>query len=378
MRKRCTLALALAASFALAAPTLSIDGKTVALPTALQGGKVFVDAQALARALGASVSYDPAAQRVVIVTGPSPAGAQGSGQLPGGAGQFGKTYALGQRSALNFTLKSAEYRVAPINIGSSLIAPEANEKLLVLHYSVQNPQKTDVRYYWNALRFTGVDAQDVNHNAASAVAREGSRDALEIDLKPAQKVDAYAVLKVPAAGAVPKLLVERGDGSPVLRYNLRGQVKALSAPFADPQDASGTTARPSVPATPGTFFPGIAYDLKLESVAFTTEPLGGRAPQGGRRYLVATVALKNTRNADQEYYWGTLRPELRDADGELVEWNSKLLKAGRDEDARARLKPGEEARVRFFFELPQDRGAKSLTLKEGAARAYEFDLGGVK
>ena len=48
---------------------------------------------------------------------------------------------------------------------------------------------------------------------------------------------------VPAAGVVPKLIVEREQGAPVIRYDLRGKVKALPQPFADPSDTTGATAR---------------------------------------------------------------------------------------------------------------------------------------
>jgi len=382
MNRRFTLGLALAGSLALAAPSLKIDGQPVTLPTINQGGKVYVDAQALAKALGASVSYDARSQQLVILTGKAPAGAQGNGQLAGSAAQPGQTYAVGKRSPLNFTLRSAGYSVRPVHIGDTTFVPEVGEKLLVLRYSVQNPRKEDVTYYWGSLRFTAVDPQDRNHSATANGARDGTPDALQVTLKPAQKVDAVAVIKVPAGVPIPKLLVERGEGdtAPILRFDLRGKVAALPAPFADPADRSGASARDLVPASVGTFYPAPSLDLKVESVAFTAQSLAGRTPASGQRFLVATVSVKNTLNRPLDYAWGTLRPELRGPGSALIEWNSQVLGAAGDGAAQGQLRPGESRQVRFFYEVPRSAALTSLTFREGYSngRAYIFDLRSLK
>jgi hypothetical protein len=77
-------------------------------------------------------------------------------------------------------------------------------------------------------------------------------------------------------------------------------------------------------------------------------------------------------------------PELRDADGEKARYTQALLKASRDEIAQGELAPGEEARVRFFFPLPENVAGKTLNLAEGkqidarTARVFAFDLSGAK
>lgn len=65
---------------------------------------------------------------------------------------------------------------------------------------------------------------------------------------------------------------------------------------------------------------------------------------------------------DTTYYWADFKATLRNADGEQVAYNQALLKASRDESASGKLARGEEARVRFYFELPATVGGDSLLL----------------
>jgi hypothetical protein len=300
----------------------------------------------------------------------------GTKQLPGDFGKFGTTYTIGKDSPINFTLRSAEYRVDRFSIDSNSWGQEAGQKLLVLHFTVQNPTKSELNYYWGGISFTAVDSQDVNHEYVQAVTREGDpkRAAVNMSLKPAQKIDVVTAIVLPAEGVAPKLIVQREDGAAVVRYDLRGKVTPLAAPFADPADASGATALARVPARPGVSYPLGNFDATLDAVAFTANALNGEIPEEGMRYLTATFTIKNATMATQSYYWGAFEPSLKDADGETVEYNQVMLKASRDEAARGELEPGDEARIRFFFAVPTDLGVKSLWLKEGDSRTYTFDI----
>lgn len=381
--RKIPLFIVLVSLVALAAtvPVFIINGKQVKLDTVEKGGKVYVDALSFAKALGAQVTYDKAKNQFVIVTtGKAPTEVAGTTQLAGGEGELGKTYTLGKRDPLNFTLRSAEFTVSRVTIGTTVYAPKAGEKLLVLHYTVQNPQKQEENLSWRSFKFTAVDSKDVNQVFDSYVAREGTTESLDVSLKPAQKIDVVVVWPVPAAGVIPKLIVERGggDAAPVLRYDLRGKVKPLSAPFADPADASGSTALEEVPVKAGSYYPLKYFDLRLETVSFTTDPMNKKGPEGGRRYLVATIAIKNAITRPVGYSWGTFKFELKDADGEKTKFNGYLIKAGRDEHAEGELKPGEEYRFRVYFELPQDLAGQTLYVAEGDSRTYAFDISSFK
>jgi hypothetical protein len=319
---------------------------------------------------------DPAAAKGPIVLGTT--------QLPGDFGKLGQTYTIGKRDPINFTLDSARYVADRFFVNGRGTYPKADEKLLVLRFTVHNPQPRDVYFDGARLTLTAVDAQDTNHVASGEAVRAGVTDqpAFGAALKPAQKVQLETVIRVPAKGEAPKLIVQREDGAPVIRYDLRGKAAPVAAPFADPADTTGATALKDVPVAPGAYVPFGGYDLKVESVAAVTGKLNGYAPQAGSRYLTVICSLRNATGADQPYYPQYFDTTLRDADGEKVAGNHSMLKASRDELASGKLAPGEEARVRFFFPLPTGVKAKSFTISEGLfggrdGRTLTFDLTGL-
>ena len=304
----------------------------------------------------------------------------GTTQLVGYEGVLGEAFTLGKNVPLNFTLRSAEFTTNRVNIGGESYLPAAGEKLLVLRYTVHNPNKTETRYDFSEMQFTVVDARDANHESLQVVGRDGTTESLGLSLKPAQKVEAFTVVKVPAAGVVPKLIVKREDNAPIVRYDLRGKTKSLPAPFADPADKSGATALAEVPAAVGQFYPMSHFDLKVDSFAFTKEPLGEEELEEGKRRLVVVCTVKNSGAGDATYDASEFDVKLRDADGEKIDYNNLMLKTSRNENAGGTLKPGEEARVRFFFSLPENLGAKTLYLSApgGEGRVFALDVSGAK
>jgi hypothetical protein len=304
----------------------------------------------------------------------------GTTQLPGDFGKLGTTYTIGKREPVNFTLRSAEYSVTPFTAGNNTWVPKADQKLLVLRYTIHNPLPQEQGYTWSSINFTAVDAKDTNHNFIQCVVREGENQPLSIRLKPAQKIDVVAALMVPAEGVVPKLIVEREKGAPVIRFDLRGKAAALPAPIADTADASGATARQEVPIPPNTFAPIGVFDARLDSVAYTSDPLITKEPGKGNRFVTAIFTLKNRAATPHSYHWGNFLATLRDADGEKVPYTQAILKATRDERITGQLAPGEEVRIRFFFPVPEKVEGKSVQLSEGKlvdarlARVFAFDL----
>jgi hypothetical protein len=373
--------------FALAQATFTftINGKSAKLETLEKNGKVFVEAQSFAKALGASVSFDKTKRSFVIVSsgGNAVGDVQGTSQQAGGEGVIGKTYSLGRTTnALNFTLTSLEYSLVPVTMDIRGYAPKADEKFLILHFTVQNPQKqASSTVYYGSFKMTAIDSKDINHVVDSYFAREGTTTIFSEQLKPAQKISLFTFLPVPASGAIPKLIVERNDGSPVVRFDLRGKVKPLVAPFADPADASGSSALSEVPAQAGTFYPGLSLGIKLEAVAFSGDKMDGKIPEDGKRYLIATFSIKNILGASANpinFSYSNFKFELRDAEGDKQVFNGYLIKATRDERADGSLKSGEEYRFRVYFSLPNDLKTKTLAVSEGESRAYAFDVSSAK
>jgi hypothetical protein len=301
---------------------------------------------------------------------------KGTAQMAGDQAVPGTTYTLSKgESALNFTLDSTEFRVERVLIGGETIAPKADEKLLLLKYTVQNPNKTPLSYDWGTLKFTAVDLQNTNREAAPHVGNAATKDKLFIELKPAQKIAAYAAIAVPAKGVVPKLIVQHHDGGPVLRYDLRTVVKGLEAPYAG---TDKSTALPEVKGESGQFYPLLDFDVKLVSTAYVATPLGEHELEEGQRFFVATITLKNQSAIPALYDWGTLLPSLITADDEKNEFSGIMLKTARNEGAHGELKPGQEYTGRLLFRIPKDIAAKTLHLSQPESRVYSFDVSGTK
>ncbi len=343
------------------------------LPAQAQGKKPAPVAKPVAKN-SAPAAKKPAATTGTIVLGTT--------QLPGDFGKLATTYTIGTRNPINFTLKSATYSVEPLTIGTRTWVPKVNEKLLVLRYTIHNPLPNEQPYDWAGIDFTAVDAKDVNHRFIQGIARDGENEPLHVSLKPAQKLDVLSAVLVPADGVVPKLIVQRERDASVIRYDLRGQAGTLPALVADATDTTGATVRKEIAVPAGTFVPLGVFDARLDSVAYTTEPILKREPGKGNRFMVATFTLKNRTTKAQSYYWGYFNADLRDADGEKVKYTQALLKGSRDERAQGDLSPGEETRVRLFFPVPENVAGKSLSLSEGKevslrdARVWAFDLTG--
>ncbi|MFD1734091.1 hypothetical protein ACFSC4_27090 [Deinococcus malanensis] len=132
----------------------------------------------------------------------------GTTQLDGQNARLGQTFTVGKQQPINITLLSAAYSTSRVMLGTQMVVPKPNEKLLVLRFTAHNPTKSDTSLY--GLRFTAVDAKDVNHVSESAFVRAGTSEEFRASLKPAQKVEVVSVVRVPASGVVPKLIAQRG------------------------------------------------------------------------------------------------------------------------------------------------------------------------
>lgn len=76
---------------------------------------------------------------------------KGTKLLNGNQARLGVTYILGERDPINVTLNKLQYSVEPIRFGNSIITPKSNEKLLIIHYTLQNCVPS-VRYVnWSSM-----------------------------------------------------------------------------------------------------------------------------------------------------------------------------------------------------------------------------------
>lgn len=349
-----------------------VNGKTVPVPATVVNGKTFVDLAALAKLLDGA-SYDAKAHKLVLA---GSSGATGTAQLAGDNGELGKLYAMRKGDPLYFTLAKAEFTVNPVRIGDTLLSAKADEKLLVLRFTVQNPNKTDRLVRFDSLRFMVVDAQNVNHQCRAQWGDALTSQQVGLLLKPAQKLEMYTAIPVPAAGEIPKLMVQSNvdNDGPVLRYDLRGKVVALPAPIADPADATGATALKEVPAQMNTSYGLDEFAVTMEKSEFVTTALDAGPPSNGGRYLVVTLLVKNLLTRDNLLRWDAFRLALVSADGETLRYRTTLM-ATANRPFSSQVKPDGEVRVRLYFEVPNDAVPQSLTISQRDSHKYVFPIG---
>jgi hypothetical protein len=111
----------------------------------------------------------------------------GTEQLLGYEGELGQTFTLGKDMPLNFTLRKVEYSAGRSNIGDYIAYPKGDEKLLIIRYTVQNPQNKPFNYSANYLTFRAVDAGGVTRNHSGHIARESPARRCVLTLNPVRK-----------------------------------------------------------------------------------------------------------------------------------------------------------------------------------------------
>lgn len=121
-------------------------------------------------------------------------------------GQLGVIYAMGGQFPLNFRLNSAEYTTRQVNIGKRLFAPAADEKLLVLHFTIINPAERARTVRFDSLMINCSDETNTN-KPAEDWGIEANKAALSNQIEQNQPVDAYTVITLSARGPANRLTV---------------------------------------------------------------------------------------------------------------------------------------------------------------------------
>ena len=362
---------------AYSVPSFSLRRTVVLSLLALGTAAIFAQAAPAPKKPAAKKPAPPAAKPVAKPKPKLIHEVLGNEQLVGYEGQLGQMYTVGKDTALNVTLKKAEYSVKRINIGNYSYLPSGDEKFLVLHFAVHNPLKRAVNFTSGYLLFKAVDGSGVTRNALTDMGREVTNESVSYTLQPAQKVDVYAAVKVAAFGEVPKLIVQsRYDPeAPIVRYDLRGKVSKMAAPFGD---ESGVSSPRNIAGKVGVTYPvADSFDVRVDKVDYATGTLGGYEAEKGGRFAVAYVTITNRAPRPARYSASYFNAALKDSDGEKADYIAHLLKTSRDEESGAELAPGEEAKARFFWRVPNTVTAQTILLRDGyekEGRVYAVEV----
>lgn len=299
----------------------------------------------------------------------------GTQQLKGEYGAIGHTYTLGKVNPWNIKLNSAEYTVETLAVGDTIVFPDVEEKLLVLHYTVHNPQKREALMRFDTFQITAVDANSKNWEFRGDIGNEEGNGKVNQTLKPGQKLNVYAILKVPAAGEIPKVIFKSSDYL-VIRYDLRGKAKGLQPPYADESDASGATALAVVPSQLGAWCPTGALSIRIDETSLTDQSIGDVKVNKGGALFVIRATVKNLNKRPLPLRHDSFIIKLKDSDGADISYRGVvLLRATSDTALSTSLDPGQELAYRMVLKMEQNLPPAKLTLA-GAAdrRAFQFDL----
>lgn len=360
-------------------------------------------ATALAMAAGAALAAPPkkasAAKKPPVKAQDTSRGVQ---QMQGGDGVFGTVYTL--NNDFNFEILSARYSVEPFNSYSSIV-PAKDEKLLLLTVAIKNAASQDEGYNPEANTFTAVDTADQDYQGWDyRLASQSVSDSFYPNLKPGQGLgqnpaadELTVAILVPAKAKIQKIILNRGrkavTDEKVVRYFIAGAasgnpknvIQPLPASIRDPQDTSGAVCADPGRAALGVYVPSGAFAYRLDSVEAPADAvLSGDKAEDGKKFVVATISLKNIAAKDQgifEAFTDSPSPVLLDTDGEkyVYDGGAGPRKAKRDEKADDRtFKPGEEYTVRCFFVLPKDATPKTLILGRTDRHQYAVDLSAAK
>lgn len=299
----------------------------------------------------------------------------GTQQLKGEYGKIGDTYTLGKIKPWNISLKSAEYTIDPVHFGDRTVWPTEDEKLLLLHFTVHNPQKSLALMRRDMINVTAIDSNDKNWNKENCLASEEKQQEVAQDFKPAQKMAVYAVVRVPNAGEIPKLMLTNFfDKDRVIRYDLRGKVKGLPAAYADPSDSTGATVPSVIPAKMGEYYPSGPFALKLEDISYVAGPIGDNKPGKGQ-FMVATMSVKSLSRSKALFRHDMFAFKVLDNDGSNIDYAYILLKASSDSKISQELDFGQEVRCRFLFKADKGVTAKSFRFAstcQGKGKSFEY------
>ena len=80
---------------------------------------------------------------------------KGTVQLAGDNGKLNTTYTLGKVDPINITVTDVRFSVVREIVGKDVLAPAKDEKLMVVDFTVHNPNPKAIQFSGGSIKFTG-------------------------------------------------------------------------------------------------------------------------------------------------------------------------------------------------------------------------------
>jgi hypothetical protein len=297
--------------------------------------------------------------------------------------KFGQPYTLdGDGWSLNLTLNRVELSAGRYFLGGNAEIPDADEKLVIIHYTLQNPNLADVPVDGQSVNFAAIDSDKNGHNDLPEAQYEGTDNLVDDVLKGKETADFVKVIHVPAEGPLSALTVTPAPaGFDTVQFDLAGHVSKLPPPYADLKDATGMTAAEPIPTRIGVSYPLGDCNITLIKAVFTHEALlsynGIFPPEDGDHFALFTFEVTCEHSTGMTFTAENLNPTLTSTDGDSIDpAGAPLLKS--DDDGApfdTNLSYGVATRFRIYFPVAKSDSLASLTIQTTAtSHRFSYDL----
>lgn len=354
-------------------------------------------------ALGAAAHADTAKKAP-----PKPAAnaTKGQSQVAGDIGRFGTIYTL--KNGINFEILSARYQLTPFPCYNKLYA-RADEKLLVLAVAVKNVQGDDNFIGDLSGSISAFNDKGDKYDAGNMQLDSKGDAECALTLKPGQGYGQPGLdplrmaIAVGRAAQIVKLILNigrAGKSEDAIRFYLAdatvdnaggvGDPLNVIAPLPDgqhdPADKIGCVVPEELPGGKpggGTIALSADYGVTLDSLAYAapTAQFGGNPADDGKRYVVATLTIRNLAKHDASVFDAvdTDTTSLKSTDGDKFNMSSTRKAHSDDEvDTSHAIPVGGSYVVREIFMVPTGAQLSTYTYCAGNGHKWTWDVSGVK
>jgi|GEM_PF-5458877 len=295
------------------------------------------------------------------------------GQIPGEWCTPGIFYMLGEKNPINVHLTSVNYSLGRVKVGNRLIMPAKGQKLVIVHYGLQNPtsRKCTVNQdtiYWS---LTNTDGRRLDRSIATGV--EATWVVLNQSLDPGQKIYVYAIFPVSAKSQVKTLIASNRleSGTQAAQYDLTNQIPPLKAPYTDPYQNTGYVLRDPVPGVRNTTYMYGLYDINVSGVDFPAGTFAGKVSKSGRQMVLVTVEFTNCGITPLNIVANTT---LGNSNAETCNQESGIYAEKTDSLVTTAITPGQKIKVRLLYMVTQGTYLRDQTFKNTQGPDIAIDL----
>jgi hypothetical protein len=236
---------------------------------------------------------------------------------------------------------------------------DKDEKLLLVRYSVKNPQQRVAQLGHDSFVFQAIDQEGTAYDYVLEAFQVNSGDFAIGTLQPGMDAQLYTVIQLPAKATVAALRVV--DQGTQITVPLEGKVRPLVGPFASER---GNAATDTATVAFGQFASLGAFDVLAERMALLPAGFPGLEGDPERKVWSLTVVFRNPNHCEQVVSSMNYEPVVYDATGEPLDFAQLLVRVASHEVLETRVRPGGEMRGRFLFLGPKDAAPAKLVLRD--------------